>query len=213
MNTKPARLLARLAAPLAALVLTASVATAADAPELLAKYNFEDIPVYVPNWGAGHGSTYKPATGWKTPFRVSLDADNPHSGVNSLRIELNEASTKERIVHSPSIKVEPPAADRPGDRKVTVRLYARATGLTEKGVGIRVLERDEKNASIRLLANEKSLITVPNSPTWIELNAEGTLHSRTRSITFMLVTYQEETPATIWIDDISLELEPTGYAR
>ncbi len=213
MNTKPSALLARLLAPVAALALTAASATAADAPELLAKYNFEDIPAYVPNWGAGLGSTYKPATGWKTPFKVSLDADNPHSGANSLRIEFNESSAKEKIVHGPSIKVEPPAADRPGDRKVTVRLFARATGLAGKGAGIRVLERDEKNASIRLLANEQSLITVPNSPTWIELNAEGTLHSRTRSITFMVVTYQEEVPATIWIDDVSVELEPTGYAN
>lgn len=211
---KPTALFTRLAAPAAALALTATSALAADAPELIAKYNFEDIPVYVPNWGAGLGSTYKPATGWKTPFKVSLDADNPHSGAKALRFELLEdALGKEKIVHGPAIKVEPPPADRPGDRKVTIRLYARAAGLTDQGAGIRLLERDEKNASLRLLANEKSLITVPNSPTWIELNAEGTLHSRTRSITFMLVTYQDTAPATIWIDDISVELEPTGYTN
>lgn len=203
----------RLVPALAALALIATTASAADAPRLLAKYNFEDIPAYVPDWGAGLGSTYKPATGWKTPFKVRLDADNPHSGANALRFELIESAPKEKIVHSPSIKVGPPPADRPGDRKVTVHLYARAVGLADKGAGIRVLERDEKGASIRLLANEKTLAAIPDSPTWIEIAAEGVLHSRTRSITFMLVVNQAEPPATIWIDDVSIELENTGYTR
>lgn len=212
MNT--AKLLALPAAlALTALAAVAQTPAAGPAPQLLAKYNFEGIPAYLPDWGAGLGSTYKPATGWKTPFKVSLDADNPHAGVNALRLELLEASPKEKIVHGPAIKIAPPADDRPGDRKVTIRLYARATGLAEKGAGIRVLERDEKNASIRLLANEKTLAVIPNSPTWVELNAEGVLHSRTRSITFMIVSYQEQAPATLWIDDVSVELEPTGYTR
>ncbi len=216
MNTTSAlHLLSRLLLPATfALCVAASAhAQANPAPGLLAKYNFEDIPAWVPDWGAGHGSTYKPATGWKTPFRVVLDSENPHSGDYSLRIGLNESSTKEKIVHGPAIKIAPAPADRPGDRKVRIRLHARAAGLVDNGVGVRVLERDEKNASIRLLANEKSLIIVPNSADWVELNAEGTLHSRTASITFMVVAYQSEVPATVWIDDISVELTSAGDSR
>ena len=192
--------------PLSALVFACFSGSlhAADAPTLLAEYDFEKIPAYVPNWGAGLGSTYKPATGWKTPFNVSLDQENPHSGDNSLRFELLEPSNKEKIVHSPAIKVEPAG----GERKVKVRLFIRSTGFGEKGAGIRILERDEAGASIRLLGDAKTLIPVPESPDWVELDAEGVLHSRTASLSFMVVAYTQEAPATLWIDDVSIELVP-----
>lgn len=181
-------------------------ARAEDPASLLAKYDFEDTPAWIPNWGGGLGSTYKPATGWKTPFVVSLDEDNPHSGAKSLRFELNDTSEKEKIVHSPSISVEPSDAER----VVRVRLFARASGFGDKGVGIRILERDANGASIRLLGTEKTLIPIPDSDEWIELEGGGTLHSRTASISFMLVAYQAEAPATVWIDDVSVELEPNA---
>jgi hypothetical protein len=191
----------------AALVASCLVsARAENAPVLLAKYDFEDIPAWIPNWGAGLGSTYKPATGWKTPFMVSLDTDNPHAGGSALRFELLEPSEKEKIVHGPAIKVEPSE----GERRVRVRLFARAVGFGETGAGIRILEKDEKGASIRLLNSKNTLIAIPDSPDWVELDAEGVLHSRTASLTFMVVGYQMEAPATLWIDDVSVELEPSA---
>lgn len=193
---------AALAAAFAFAASVPSALAAAPVPELLAKYDFEKIPAWVPDWGAGHGSTYKPATGWKTPFKVSLDSENPHFGANALRIELIESSEKEKIVHGPGIKIAPGS----GERKLDLMLYVRASGLAGKGAGIRVLERDEKGASIRLLGNKNSLLPIENSAEWVELHAEGVLHSRTASITFMIVAYQSEVPATIWVDDISLEL-------
>ncbi|WPJ95105.1 hypothetical protein SH580_16900 [Coraliomargarita algicola] len=182
-------------------------------PELLAKYNFEGLPSWVPGWGAGHGSTYQPATGWRTPFRVELDADDPHSGMHALRIELKEASGKEKIVHAPAIKVASPSGDSSEERKICIHLHVRTHGLVENGVGIRLLERDAENTSIRLLDNEKSLVHVPNSSEWVELNATGTLDSRTASITLMIVAYQSEVPATLWVDDISVELLTTSELR
>jgi hypothetical protein len=215
MTLTPAFLFSRVL-PLLACALAAVVSAAAQTgrtPELLAKYTFENIPAWVPDWGAGHGSTYKPATGWKTPFRVMLDAGNPHAGASSLRLELNESSPKEKVVHGPAIRVAPASADNPGGRRVRIRLHARSAGLVDKGAGIRVLERDEKNASIRLLAGQKSLVAVPGSTDWVELEAGGALHSRTASITFMLVVYQSEVPASVWIDDVSVELLPSGNVR
>jgi len=183
--------------------LTVDSIRAADAPQLLAKYDFEDIPAYIPNWGAALGSTYKSATDWKTPFVVSLDQDNPHAGANALRLELLEPSEKEKIVHSPTITVEPSE----GERHVRVRLFVRASGFSETGAGIRILERDDKGASIRLLSDKNTLIPVPDSADWVEIEAEGRLHPRTASIMFMVVGYQTETPANLWIDDVSVELE------
>lgn len=205
MNTLMSFPLLTLLCPFAAALLAASPSAQA-APELLAKYNFEGVPSWVPDWGAGHGSTYKPATGWKTPFKVALETANPHAGGNALRFELLESSEKEKLLHGPAIKIAPPASDDFNDRKVVVRLFVRSSGLTGKGAGIRVLERDAQGASIRLLGGKNSLLTVPDSGEWMEIEAEGVLHSRTASITFMVVAYQSEVPAAIWIDDVSVEL-------
>lgn len=208
MHTSALRLFPVLAFAFAVLALPASAQTA---PVLLAKYNFEDIPAFIPDWGAGVGSTYKPATGWKTPILVSLDSDNPHAGLNCLRFDAVDPSTGEKIVHSPAIKLPPiPAAQPTVPRKIKVRLFARATGLAESAAGIRILERNDKGASLRLLGNAKCLVEIPNSSAWIELTAEGVLHNSTRSLSFMVVNYQPIVPASIWIDDVSIELEPAA---
>jgi hypothetical protein len=186
------------------LALGCTAAPANDEANLLAKYDFENIPAFVPNWGAGLGSTYKPATGWKEPFTVALDTQDTHAGENSLRLELTEGSDKTKILHSPAIKVEPSDSER----TVHLRLFVKAAGLMQDGAGIRILERDENSASIRLLNSKDTLIPLADSKDWVELEAEGVLHSRTASISFMVVVYQSEVPATIWIDDISVELKP-----
>ena len=179
----------------------------AENPELLAKYDFEEIPAWIPNWGAGFQNSYKPATGWKSPFKVSLCPENPHSGDNALRIDLLESADGEKLVHSPAITIPaPPEGALP--RKVTIRAFVRTADLEEGGAGIRVLERGENGASLRLLETQKSLIPIPESPEWTELTAEGTLHTQTRSITFMVVVYQPIAPATVWIDDVSVEIQP-----
>lgn len=180
---------------------------AGENPELLAKYDFEGIPAWIPNWGAGYQNSYKPATGWKTPFKVSLCPENPHSGDNALRIDLHESADGEKIVHSPAITISAPEEGAP-PRKVTIRAFVRTAELEEGGAGIRILERDEKGASLRLLEGEKSIIPIPESPEWSELTAEGTLHSQTRSLSFMVVVYQPHAPATVWVDDVSIELLP-----
>jgi len=188
-------------------LVLATPTPASENPVLLAKYDFENLPAWVPNWGAGFQNSYKPATGWKTPFKVSLCPENPHSGDHALRIDLLELADGEKIVHSPSIQIDPPAEGSLG-RKVAIRLFVRTSDLEEGQAGIRILERDEKGASIGLLQGEKSILPLSDSPEWVELNAEGVLHSATRSISFMVVLYQATAPVTVWIDDVSIELEP-----
>ncbi len=198
------------AAWLAALSIPAA-AHAQTAPLLLAKYNFEDIPAHVPNWGAGYKGTYKPATGWKTPFVVKLDSKDPHSGAHALRIELlqNPAENEtggERLVHSPHIEVPAFTSTEPG--QLVAHFYVRTQGVSEGGVGIRILERDENQVSLGLLAGEESIIEIPETSGWRELSFEGRLRTKTRSIAFMIVlNAQQQAPATIWIDDIALEYQ------
>ncbi|RRK02655.1 hypothetical protein Ga0100230_006000 [Opitutaceae bacterium TAV3] len=204
----------RILCPLALSLLIACApnqASAQDAAEpqaqLLAKYTFEGIPAHIPDWGGGVGSVYKPATGWKTPFTVKLDTNDPHSGGNSLRIELLETTNGEKIVHTPSIKIPLPETSAPG--KVSIRLYIRTQGIVEKGALIRGLERDEKGKIVRYLGNKKELFPVPETATWQEFTTQATLAPNTRSISVMLSLTKEQTsPATVWLDDISVELQP-----
>lgn len=176
-------------------------------PQLLAKYTFENIPAHIPGWGAGHGSTYKGATGWKTPFTVKLDTADPHSGTNAMRIEVLETTSGEKVVHTPSITVpEAEAAASPG--KVIVHLYARAEGLLESGAIVRILERDANSKPIGFLGHKKVLASIKSSETWQEITAQGTLNPRTRNFSLMIVLDREQTPATVWIDDISVEFQP-----
>jgi|GEM_PF-3246923 hypothetical protein len=190
-----------------------AVAQPAPVPMLLAKFNFEDIPAWVPNWGAANNGSYKPATGWKTPFVVKLDPVDPHSGENSLRFELLEnrppdaKGSGERLVHSPQIEIPPFTGTEPA--KLVVRFAARTKGIYEGALGIRVLERNDKQASLGLLGNKDSILEIMETPTWREFEFEAKLRTSTRSIAFMVVMYgRQQAPATVWIDDISLEYLP-----
>lgn len=188
-------------------VVPAPVAT------LLAKFNFEETPAWIPNWGAANNGSYKPATGFKKPFVVKLDPADPHSGENALRFELlesrapDEKGSGERLVHSPQIEVPPFTGKEPA--KLVVRFAVRTKGVYEGGLGIRVLERNDKQASLGLLGNKDSILEIPETPAWKELEFAAKLRTGTRSIAFMVVMYgHQQAPATVWIDDISLEYLP-----
>lgn len=213
---KPVSVLLCLAA--AALPLSAqtrAAATPAAAPTLLAKFTFEDTPAWIPNWGAANNGSYKPATGWKKPFVVKLDPSDPHSGENALRFELienrapDEKGSGERLVHSPHVEVPAMAAGQPG--KLLLHFAVRTSGIYEGGLGIRVLERNEKQVSLGLLGNKDSILEIPDTPSWKEFAVEAPLRSGTRSIAFMVVMYgRQQAPATVWIDDISVEFVPAN---
>ena len=185
----------------------------APVPMLLAKFTFEDTPAWVPNWGAANNGSYKPATGFKKPFVVKLDPQDPHSGENALRFELlesrapDEKGSGERLVHSPQIEVPPFTGTEPA--KLVVRFAVRTRGIYEGGLGIRVLERNEQQKSLGLLGGKDSILEILDTPSWKELEVSAKLRTGTRSIAFMVVMYgHQQAPATVWIDDISLEYLP-----
>lgn len=200
--------------PLSAQTKSAAVAKPAPVPTLLAKFNFEDTPAWIPNWGAANNGAYKPATGFKTPFTVKLDPVDPHSGENALRFDLLEnrapdaKGSGERLVHSPQIEV-PPFTGTGEPPKLVVRFAIRTKGIYEGGLGIRVLERNDQQKSLGLLGNKDSILEVLETPTWKELEVSAKLRTGARTIAFMVVMYgHQQAPATVWIDDISLEYLP-----
>lgn len=191
---------------LATPIHAADSAEAASPPELLAQYDFEKIPAWIPNWGAGYESTYKPATGWHSPFKVRLDNENPHSGDNALCFEQFEVATGEIIVHSPSIALpELVAGESRSGARVIIRAYVRTQGIMEGDAALRVLEKSKDGKSLGLLKNEKSLVPISESPEWTELTVEGKLRNDTHTIAFMLVANVQQVPAFVCLDDISIE--------
>jgi hypothetical protein len=206
MRLTQAPLLLVFSAALALTLHTTARAESTNPPELLVQYDFEKIPTFIPGWGAGYGSTYKPATGWHAPFKVTLDNEDPHSGNNALRFELLEVPTNEIIVHSPAIILPELASgeSRQGER-VIIHAYVRAKGISDGEVGLRVLEKNKDGKSLGLLKNQKSLVSITETPEWTELTVEGTLRSDAHSIVFMLVSNTQQVPATIYLDDISIE--------
>lgn len=204
---------ASLALPLAVEAKERAAAKPAPVPTLLAKFNFEDTPAWIPNWGAASNGSYKPATGFKKPFVVKLDPQDPHSGENALRFELiesraaDEKGSGERLVHSPQIEVPPFTGTEPA--KLVLRFAIRTKGIYEGGLGIRVLERNDQQKSLGLLGSKDSVIEILDTPKWKDFEVSAKLRTGTRSVSFMIVMYgHQQAPATVWVDDISLEYLP-----
>ncbi len=174
--------------------------------ELLVQYNFEGIPAYIPNWGGGHGSTYKGATGWHGPFKVSLDKEDPHSGDNAICVEVTEAAAGEIIVHSPPIALpELAEGETRAGAKIIVHAFVRTKGINEGEAGLRILEKNKDGKSLGLLKDKKSFVTIPENPEWNELTFEGELRGGTSTIIFMMAANAQQVPAFVWLDDISIE--------
>ena len=185
-------------------------AASAAAPMLLAKFTFEDTPAWVPNWGAAYNGSYKPATGWKKPFVVKLDPEDPHSGDHALRFELlenrapGETGAGERLVHSPQIDVPAPGGE--GSPRLVLHFALRTRGIEEGRLGIRVLERDAQKKSLGLLGNQDAILEIAETPTWKVFVVDAKLRRATRSLAFMVVMQGEQSaPATVWLDDVSVE--------
>lgn len=191
--------------------LTCALTTPAEAveaapAELLVQYDFEGIPTFIPNWGAGYSGQYKGATGWHSPFKVSLDKEDPHSGDNALRFELLEVPAGEIIVHSPAIALpELAEGESRAGSKIIIHAYVRTKGVTDGEVGLRVLEKNKDGKSLGLLMNEKSIVSISESSEWTELTVEGDLRSGAHTIIFMLVANVSQSPVIVWLDDISIE--------
>jgi len=188
-----------------ALLLAAllSVPRSASAEEMLAKYDFEGVPAFLPNWGAGYQGQYKPATGWKEPFVVGLDKGDPHSGDACLRIEIQAGAGTIRV-HSPGITAPPEAAGT----TVQVHAFVRAEGLAPDSAAVGLLEHDAQGKSIGYVGGKEKLVNLEPSQSWQEVSFEGAMNSQTKSVTFMITIQAQTAPAVLWLDDLSLEWKP-----
>ncbi len=174
--------------------------------ELLAKYDFESDAKWLPKWGAGLGSKYAPATGWKKPFVVTLEKGDSHSGDACLKMEILESVPGEKILHTDVFAI--PAPDEGKKVRVTVCFYVRTQGLAEKSLHLRGLEKDESNKTLKMVGDSKSLVAIPLNAEWTEVRWTGALNPRTRGLMIMLAVTSTDAPAAFWLDDLSVEIAP-----
>jgi hypothetical protein len=178
----------------------------AHAAELAAKYDFESDAKWLPDWGAALGSKYLPATGWKTPFKVTLEKGESHSGDACLKMEILEPATGEKILHTNAFAVPAPTEGK--KTHITVRFYIRTQGLSEKSLHLRGLEKDESGRTLKMLGDAKSLVAISPSSEWTEVRWEGALNEKTRKLMIMFAITSSDAPATLWLDDLSVEADP-----
>lgn len=180
-------------------------AAGASAQDLVKEYTFDDVPAYLPDWGAGYKGTYKPAASFKEGFKVTLDKMNPHSGTGCLQVEIEPGTEGEIRVHSPNMPVVPGESGTP----VQVRAYVRTEGTEPGTIGLGILEKSEASKTLGYVGGKEKLVPL-EEPTkeWQEVTLQGKLNSATRSIILMVTIDPQPSPAFLWIDDISVELLP-----
>ncbi len=187
------------------LFLLLVITTTSDGAELLAKYDFESDPKWLPQWGAGVGSKYQPAASWKSPFKVTLDKTDSHSGDGCLKMERISSEPGEIVLHTNAISVPAPADGQ--KINVTIRFYIRSSGFAEKNIQLRGLEKDAASRTLYMLSNSKSLVSIPASEEWAEVRWQGMLDANTRQLVVMFVAASSNAPASLWLDDISVEAD------
>lgn len=202
MKPEPNSLRSSLTVLLAAALIVAA-APLSHGAELLEEFNFESAPAYLPNWGAGYGGTYKPATGWKEPFRVTLDEANPHSGLAALKVVYPQTSSGAKILHTPGIKV--PQGDE--SRLVDVRFFYRTKEMANANIKFQILQLDENGSAFAYVGAGKGEERLDASEEWKEVRINGPLSNKTVSIQLVWVVQEEMDGAEFWLDDISVERE------
>lgn len=172
----------------------------AKAADLLLEQDFETVAAYLPGWGAGCGHVYKPATAWKTPFIIALDTGDSHSGAKAVKVSYLEPAGGEKVFHSPGIPLSESTSAAP--RRVRIRFYYRLGGLPDVALNFTPMEINGQTKSRRILN------TIELNPTneWRPVEYEGNLGWDSTQIQLLWVNKSDKVPATLWIDDVSVEL-------
>ncbi|MBC2595323.1 hypothetical protein H5P28_13730 [Ruficoccus amylovorans] len=184
----------------ALLLLAANVASAQmpPAPVILTEDGFEGVPAYIPDWGAGYQGVYKPATGWKEPFTVKLDREDPHSGLACMRVEFNGAGEDLIRIHSKGIPV--PEALR--GKNIRVEAYVRSEGIASGSIGLGILQKDAGGKTLGYLGLNEKLAPVAAGNEWQKITAQGKLNSNAASLILMLTADATTGPGQLWVDDV-----------
>ncbi|MFZ2657946.1 MAG: hypothetical protein WAX69_23645 [Victivallales bacterium] len=178
----------------------------ADDGQVLAKFDFEGQSPLV-DWGIGVNEKYAPFGQWKPealPCALKIDAEGSHAGQACVSIETKKGMEEAQVMrlYTGGINIKAVASEA---GRVRVRFFVRTEGVRENAVSVSMLERDAKQP-IGNVGGKSSLIAIPPSPSWTEIDKTEYFDSNTKSLILMFVfNLKEFDGGTIWLDDISVE--------
>lgn len=164
------------------------------------EFNFENSPF---DWRAGYHGEWKPASSFDSPFTVTLDEANPHSGAFSMKMDLQANTDAPANVSSPRMQIPE------GSNAVTVHFYFRSKNLTEGECSVGVLQFDESSSPTSFIRTEQTdrdgWQHISSSESWEEVVLIGHLSPGTQSILIMLRVEPQATASQMWFDDFTVE--------
>jgi hypothetical protein len=184
-------------------IAVADVPAAADkatAERQIATWDFE-APGSLAGWHIENPSNVMPPT-W------TLDADRPHGGAKSARLQINaDAESSTKVFSTPlTLEAEGAADEARPDRVLTISLSVRSQNVPEGSAQIAMLEIDAQRKVIGWVGGQRLLATLPTSDEWKDARIEAKLSPRARTVIFYLRN-ENKTPGSIWIDDVSFKLK------
>lgn len=191
---------------LAGLLAAAFLGVPLGAAELVAEYDFESVPPFLPGWGGGYGSEYKPAAAWKTPFTAALDSSNPHSGSQSVKVTYLKPAKGDKIFHSQGIELP----ENRGAARIRIRFFYRLTGTSGEALHFSVMGTNRRTQGKEWQDRQRVLSSLPPADSWRPVEYEGSLNADIRQIQLIWVNPSAESTGELFLDDVSVDLITPG---
>lgn len=155
--------------------------------------NFENLSQELPGWSATlNPGEYRPASKWDTPIAFALDADKPHGGSTSLRLDFIEAVDGMTSFGPVGIPVP--------DEEVTIRFFVRTESLSGEGI----FSFDESELDGKRIKGHWAAAQIPSSEEWTEVVWTGKLGSATPALRLRFIWKSAPAGAKVWIDDLTV---------
>ncbi len=159
--------------------------------------DFENVKGQLLGWSAtmqpsGEPAVYHPAAAWDTPFVITVENNDAHSGSNALKWAFS-AEAPQVLLNFPSLQVS--------GSEMELRFFVKTQGIDIDGL----LAVDEADSTGKRLKSNWAAVKVHPSDTWTEVVWRGPVGSDTARLRVYLAYAKMSPGATVWIDDITVK--------
>ncbi|HEX2949357.1 MAG TPA: carbohydrate binding domain-containing protein, partial [Armatimonadota bacterium] len=133
-------------------------------------------------------------------MKLTIDNDRPHSGHTAAKCQMTGTLTRSKFIYSPYIAL--PALDPGETATVKVKCFVRTESIVAKRLELKMLS-STKNG----LVFWDNPLPVPQKSDWTVIEGQWTYRATDRGVSIYL-TADGESHGTVWIDDLSVSVEP-----